>query len=80
VGTLWVVTPVRKDPDDVKSDFLKVRTTQERLQRWREAATRAKEYEDDDDMDFSAWVRRALNEAMEREGKRYEKPKKGGGR
>ncbi len=64
----------------MKSDFLRIRSTQERLQRWREAAAKAKDFEDDDDLDFSAWVRRTLNEAMEREAKRYEKRGKGGGR
>jgi hypothetical protein len=84
VGLSWVpsraVTPARKDPDDVKSEFLKIRVRSERLQRWREAAGLAKEYEDADDLGFSAWVRRAVDEAMEREGRRYVKKTKGGGR
>jgi hypothetical protein len=61
------MAPAKKDPDDVKSTFLKVRVTAERLERWKAAAEKAKAFEDSDDLDFSEWARRALNQAMESE-------------
>jgi hypothetical protein len=59
------VSPAKKAKAQVKSTFLKIRVTQERLQRWKDAAERAKSIEDNDDLDFSAWVRRALNREMD---------------
>jgi hypothetical protein len=42
---------------------LKIRVTEDRLKRWKAAAAAAREHEDEEDLDFSAWVRRALNRA-----------------
>jgi hypothetical protein len=72
------MAPAKKDPDDVKSTFLKVRVTSERLERWKEAAAKAKAAEDSDDLDFSEWARRALNQAMEAEAAARAAKRKGG--
>lgn len=72
------MAPAKKDPDDVKSTFLKVRVTSERLERWKEAAAKAKVAEDSDDLDFSEWARRALNQAMEAEAAGRATKRKGG--
>jgi hypothetical protein len=65
--TARCVAPARKEPDDVKAEFLKIRVTTDRLRRWKEAAAAAKAYEENEDLDFSAWVRRALNRVAELE-------------
>jgi len=67
----------------VKSIYLTIRVTEDRRELWKQAAARAKEFEGAEDLDFSAWIRRALNTAMKNEAKRYpagEKRGKGGGR
>lgn len=66
------MTPAQKDPEDVKNAWLKIRVTEDRLQDWKEAAARAKDFEDADDLDFSAWVRRALAKAARDEARRQE--------
>jgi hypothetical protein len=65
VGTLLSVPAVKRNPSDRKDEFLKVRVTADRLRRWKEAAEAARHEEDDVDLDFSAWVRRALNRAVD---------------
>lgn len=74
------MAPAKKDPADVKDSWLKVRVTEDRLDRWREAAQKAKEHEDSDDLDFSEWVRRTLNRAMEQEAAARAKTKRRDGR
>lgn len=80
------MTPVKKDPEDRKDEWLKVRTNSDRLQKWRNAAALAKEKDPDGgDLDFSAWVRRALDRTARREKKKFDGPAmakggKGGGR
>ena len=64
------MAPAPKDPEDRKGEFLKIRVTADRLQRWKDAAAKAKAREDDEDLDFSAWVRRALNRAEREESAR----------
>lgn len=74
------MAPAKKDPEDVKDEWLKVRVTAERLDRWKEAAQKAKVAEDSDDLDFSEWARRALNRAMEAEAAARAKGKGKAGR
>lgn len=74
------MAPAKKDPDDVKNTFLKVRVTAERLERWKAAAEKAKVSEDSDDLDFSEWARRALNRAMDAEAEARAKAKRKDGR
>jgi hypothetical protein len=68
------VTPPKKAADR-KGLHLKVRVTEERLKRWKAAAAAAREHEDEEDLDFSAWVRRALNRAERDETAARGKPK-----
>jgi len=45
----------------MKNDFLKIRATTEQIERWRRASELARL--DNDELDYSSWVRTTLNEA-----------------
>ena len=77
-------TPVFRPPRVARTNLdatLLIPSTVTERARWRLAASLAKT-RDGEPASFPVWVRRALNEAMEREGKRYVDGKrgKGGGR
>ena len=61
MGTLFLVSPTKKPKAQVKNDWLKVRATDDQLERWREAAEVARQ--ENEELDFSAWVRTILNSA-----------------
>ena len=70
------MSPSKKPATDIKGSWLKIRVTDDRLKRWKEAAAQAKASEDDDDLDFSAWARRALNRAEKEEEEQRKKGKR----
>lgn len=72
------MAPAKKSPKDSKLDWLTVRVNGAKLARWKDHAARAKDFEEEPDLDFSAWVRRTLDKAMKTEQKKM--AKKGGSR
>lgn len=78
VGTVLDMT-ARMPRSRIKSDFLKIRATTDQLERWRRASELARL--DNDELDYSSWVRTTLNEAAKALEERHgTKAAKGGGR